>query len=91
MSVANEPSGQQSSLAQFGSGFQGDTGEDEAACDDLRHGLSWVLAEIDPDTLPDTDPWPEVGRRLTAWRADRPGWRTGEVEATLGEFGGADE
>jgi len=60
----------------------------QEAYNDLRHGVSWVLAEIDQDTLPETDPWPEVRRRIAAWRAERKGWRTGEIETSLEQFGG---
>jgi len=54
-----------------------------------RVGLCYALSEIDPETLPtDGDPWPEVCRRLAAYRQDRPGWRTGAIESTIDEWGG---
>lgn len=56
-----------------------------------RVGLTRVLWEIDPDTLPEDDPWPEVARRIEAWRDGRDGWRTGEIATDLSDYGGGGE
>jgi len=66
-------------------GVDGDREETEQPHSEL-HGVAWCLAEIESDTLPEEDPWPEVRRRLSAYRDDRPGWRTGEIETTLETF-----
>jgi len=51
-----------------------------------RVGLGYALAEIDPETLPEDNPWPEVHRRLVAYRKGVDGWRTGTVETTIDEW-----
>lgn len=45
-----------------------------------RIGVGAILKEIDPDTLPEGDPWPEVGRRIKAARAGLDGWETGDIQ-----------
>lgn len=49
-------------------------------------GLAYLLWQIDSDTLPEGDVWPEVGRRIEAARAGVDGWRTGEI-SRQSEFG----
>ncbi len=57
----------------------------------INRGVAYALLEIDYETLPDGDVWPEVRRRIDAWRAGRDGWRTGEIAATIDDFGGEGE
>ncbi|OYR73192.1 hypothetical protein [Halorubrum ezzemoulense] len=62
-----------------------DTGGEQGG---IRHGAAFVLAEVDPTTLPE-DPraaWEEARRRYHAYKAGRDGWRTGALETTLDTF-----
>lgn len=57
-----------------------------------NNGPSYILSEIDPDTLP-RDPeacWDEVVRRAEAYDRGRRGWRTGNIERTIDEWGDGD-
>lgn len=52
-------------------------------------GPCYVLSEIDPDTLP-RDPeacWDEVVRRAEAYERGETGWRTGEIQRSIDEWG----
>jgi hypothetical protein len=56
--------------------------------EEVRHsgrltGLTFFLAEIEPDTLPEENVWGEVARRAEAWQDGRSGWRTGEIQSQL--------
>lgn len=57
-----------------------DTGEQRGG---FHSGYTLVLWEIDPDTLPVENPWPEVRRRIAAKQAGIEGWRTGELQQEL--------
>lgn len=53
-----------------------------------RSGLTHILWEIDPDTLPEEDFWEEVARRIQAYHDGRDGWRTGEIDTSLDDYRG---
>jgi len=46
--------------------------------------IAFALDAIEPETLPNDDQyWPEVRRRIEAWRQDLDGWRTGDIQQEL--------
>lgn len=51
-------------------------------------GLTHILWEIDPDTLPEDGCWKEVARRVQAFEEGRDGWRTGEIDTSLDDYRG---
>lgn len=51
-------------------------------------GLCYVLWAIEPDTLPEEGAWREVSRRVTAYQEGRDGWRTGDLETSIDDWGG---
>jgi len=57
-----------------------------------NHGPSYILSEIDPDTLPrdPADCWEEVVRRAEAYDRGLRGWRTGNIEQRVDEWGDDD-
>lgn len=77
----------QAGLGEFGGGSPDQPDRDHGG--GAHTGLSYVLSQIDPKTLPDDgDPWPEVKRRVRAAAEGVVGWRTGTFETTLDEVAG---
>ncbi|MFW5896253.1 MAG: hypothetical protein ACOCUA_02600 [archaeon] len=81
-------SARRSSPTPKGATTEPDAPRDERASGSTLSGLALILWEIDDETLPESDEWNEVKRRIEAARADRDGWRTGEIATTLDEYGG---
>jgi hypothetical protein len=79
----------QTGLGEFGGGSPDEPDREHGG--GPHTGLSYVLNEIIPETLPDDgDPWPEVRHRVQAAAEGLPGWRTGATETTLDEAAGGE-